>query len=102
MAVSLSACDFGEQNYDFEPGNSLDIEGNAEVEVPDTTAYFVRAFTINKDYSWSVSGSADIVEVRRSGEFIDVSFTEPGTYTIEVDDGEYTGTLEVTASEPEE
>ena len=102
LVGSLAACDFGEQNFDFEPGDSLDIEGAAEVTVPDTTDYFVRAFTINKDYSWSVSGSAEMVNVRRSGEFIDVGFTEPGTYTIEVNDGEYTGTLEVTAVEPEE
>ncbi len=102
VVVSLSACDFGEQNFDFEAGNSLDIEGATEVTIPDTTDYFVRAFTIEKDYSWTVSGSAQMVDVRRAGEFIDVGFTEPGTYTIEVDDGEYTGTLEVTAVEPEE
>lgn len=104
MAASLSACDFGEQNFDFESGNSLAISGDTEVVVPDTTDYFVRAFTINKDYSWTVSGGsgAELLEVRRDGEFIDVGFTETGTYTIEVNDGEYTGTLEVTVVEPEE
>lgn len=102
IAVSLSACDFGEQNFDFESGNTLAIAGEAEVVVPDTTDYFVRAFTITKDYSWTVSGAAQIVEVRRDGEFIDVAFTEPGTYTIEVNDGQHTGTLEVEAVPAEE
>lgn len=104
VAISLSACDFGEQNFDFESGNSLAIAGAAEVTVPDTTDYYVRAFTINKDYSWTVSGGSgiELLEVRRDGEFIDVGFTETGTYTIEVNDGEYSGTLEVTVVEPEE
>lgn len=94
---SLSACDFGDQNFDYESGSTLDVEGTAEVVVPDTTDYYVRAFTINKEYSWSVSGAAEIVEVRRSGEYVDVRFPQTGTYTIEVSDGEYTGTLEVEA-----
>lgn len=98
ITIGLAACDFSEQNYDFEPGSSLAIAGPAEVTVPDTAEYFVRAFTIRKDYSWSLDGDgAEILEVRRDGEFIDVAFTEVGTYTIEVDDGEYTGTLEVSA-----
>lgn len=101
MAGALSACDMAEQNYDYQPGSTLDIEGTTEVVVPDTAAYYVRAFTINKDYSWSVNGN-EPMNVRRDGEYIDVAFTEAGTYTIEVDDGEYTGTLEVEAVPPEE
>jgi len=101
MAVSLTACDMAEQNFDSQPGNTLDIEGTTEVVVPDTVDYFVRAFTINKEYAWTVNGS-EPMNVRRDGEYIDVAFTETGTYTIEVDDGEYTGTLEVEAVPPEE
>jgi len=99
VAVSLSACDFGEQNFDFEAGNSLDIEGPTEVTVPDTASYFVRAFTINKNYTWTVNGDSPM-NVRRDGEYIDVQILQTGTYTIEVNDGEYTGTLEVTAVTP--
>lgn len=102
LVGSLSACDFGEQNFDFQAGNSLSISGATAVTVPDTTEYNATRFTINKEYSWSVSGSAEIIEVRRDGEFIDVGFTEPGTYTIELNDGEYTGTIEVTAESPDE
>lgn len=103
LVGGLAACDFSEQNYDYEPGNSLAIEGATEVVVPDTAEYYVRAFTIEKDYTWTVNGGpVDSEQVRRDGEFIDVYFTEAGTYTIEVDNGEHTGTLEVTAVAPEE
>ena len=105
-AGSLSACDMAEQNYDYRPGDALDIESVAsgqdvEVVVPDTAEYFVRAFTINKDYTWTVNGSPPD-SVWRGGEYIAVYFDEPGTYTIEVNDGEeYAGTLEVTGVLPE-
>lgn len=104
MVVGLVACDFSEQNYDIEPGDSLAIAGPTEVEVGDTEEYYVRAFTIEKEYSWTVNGEAPD-NVRRDGEFIDVSFPEAGTYTIEVTatgggDPDYSGTLEVTAVEP--
>lgn len=102
IAVSLAACDMAEQNYDYQPGNTLDIEGATQVVVPDTADYYVRAFTIDKDYSWSVSEDAELLQTRRQGEYIDVAFTEAGTYTIEVNDGEYAGTLEVEAVPPEE
>lgn len=104
---TLSGCDLSEQPFDYEPGNSLDIEGAVEVTVPDTTEYFVRAFTIKKDYSWTIEGGegAEIIRVRREGEYIDVAYTEPGTYTISIASSgqgdNYTGELEVTASEPE-
>lgn len=106
VAVSLIGCDMSEQNFDYQPGNSLAIAGPTEVEVGSTEEYHVRAFTIEKDYTWTVNGG-EPDNVRRDGEFIDVSFLESGTYTIEVTatgggDPEYTGTLEVTASEPEE
>ncbi|WP_022835726.1 fasciclin domain-containing protein [Salisaeta longa] len=98
MAVSLSACDQSSQNFEYEPGNSLSIAGPAQVVVPDTTDYYVRAFTINKSYEWTVGPApTSIVQVRRQGEFVDVGFTEKGTYTLEVSDGEYTGTVDIAA-----
>ncbi len=112
-AAGLSACDFSEQNYDIEPGNSLAIAGPSSAVVPnfDTSAageYFVRAFTVDKDYTWSLGGGsgAEIAEVRRNGEFVDLSFSEPGTYTLSVTaigggDPEYSGSITVTADYPD-
>jgi uncharacterized surface protein with fasciclin (FAS1) repeats len=96
VAVAMTACDQGAQNYDYESGSSLSIAGPTEVVVPDTTSYYVRAFTIEKDYSWSVNGN-DPLNVRRDGEYIDAAIPSTGVYTIEVDDGEYTGSLDVQA-----
>lgn len=102
LAVSLTACDQSAQNIEFEDGSNLRVSGPAELELADdedsvSDEYVVRAFTVEQDYSWSVSGGAgaEIVNTRREGEFIDVTFTERGTYTIEVattiDGEEYTG-----------
>ena len=97
----LSACDMAEQNYDYEPGDALDIEGSEEVVVPDTAEYFVRSFTIEKSYTWTVNGNPPD-STWRDGEYIAVYFDEPGTYTIEVNDGqEYSGSIEVTGVAPE-
>ena len=106
IVVGLVACDVsGEQNYDFEVGNSLSIEGATEVAIPEgetsvTESYYSKAFTINKDYKWTVEGAGVRDSVYRKGEFIDITFNKPTgddtlTTTITVDDGEYKGTLEV-------
>lgn len=97
FAVSLMSCDVtGEESFDFEPGDSLNIVGPAEVAPGETASYYVQAFTIQKEYTWTVNGEE--VESRREGEYIDVTFDAAGTYTIAVDDNEeYAGTLEVTA-----
>jgi uncharacterized surface protein with fasciclin (FAS1) repeats len=100
VAGTLSACDDSSQNIGWEPGDSLAIIGPAEeVAVPGTYEYYVQAFTIDKNYTWNVNGPVEPdYEVRREGEFVDVTYEEPGTYTINIDDGvEYDGTLEVSA-----
>lgn len=100
VAGTLSACDDSSQNIGWEPGESLAIIGPAEeVAVPGTYEYYVQAFTIDKNYTWSVNGPVEpSYEVRREGEFVDVTYEEPGTYTINIDDGvEYDGSLEVSA-----
>lgn len=100
VLVGLSACDYSEQNYDMVPGDSLTIVGPSEVTVPDTAEYYVRAFTIDKDYTWTVNGNPPD-STWREGEFIAVYFTDPGTYTISVQSSgqgdNYAGAIEVEA-----
>ncbi|NGP89563.1 hypothetical protein [Fodinibius halophilus] len=112
----FQACDVaGEESYDWEPGESLNIMGPVEVAIPqDTTtadtndvvpvtkSYYSRAFTIKKDYSWTVEGSASKDSVYRDGEYIDVTFgnatgSDTTTTTISVDDGEYQGSITIKA-----
>lgn len=107
VAVGLISCDVtGEQNFEVTPGDSLTIVGPSAITLPNDgsdvqASYNSKAFTINKEYTWSVSGSAQMDSVYRQGEFIDVTFTETGTYTIAVDDGEYQGSLDVIVEEEE-
>lgn len=99
ILAGLIGCDVtGEQNFDVRPGDSLAIVGPSEVIVPDTVEYYLQAFTIEKEYTWTVNGS-EPYQVRRDGEFIDVIMNSEGTYTIEVTGPEYSGTLEVTADD---
>ena len=101
--LSLSACDYSEQNYDLVPGDSLSISGPSTVTVSEEATYNIFPFTVEKEYNWSVDGPGEVAtSLRRDGEYFDVTFEVPGTYTVTVDDGEYTGTLEVVASSGEE
>lgn len=100
VAGTLTACDDSSQNIGWEPGDSLAIIGPAEeVAVPGTYEYYVHAFTIEKNYTWDVTGPVDPeYDVRRDGEYVDVTYEEAGTYTINIDDGvEYDGSLDVEA-----
>lgn len=92
-ALVLVGCDQSSQKPAFTSGDSYIInfqnsavgDGDAtSVTVPDTLDYFVQAFTIEKDYTWTVDDSEPPVETRadetyvwerRGGEFISVVFS---------------------------
>lgn len=130
-AFLLFGCDQSSQNIDFSSGDSYIVNfqnsanGDAEktsVTVPDTVNYSVQAFTIEKDYTWTVNGTELPVETRadqsyvwerRDGEFISVVFSpedpvtsansETTTHTITVDaspDDIEADTFEVEAQYP--
>ncbi len=117
--IGLSACDASEDNLDFELGSTLTIVGSSNVAIPAASAtaargYYVQAFTRSRNYTWTYNGSAvtaactgsnfPCLRVRSSagdsytGEYLDVSFSAPGTYTIGVNTPEYSGTKTVTVT----
>ena len=117
--IGLSACDASEDNIDFELGSTLTIVGSGSVEIPAASAavtrgYYVQAFTRSRDYNWTFNGNAvtascngsnfPCLRVRSSagdsytGEFVDVSYATPGTYTIGVSTGQYSGSRTVTVT----
>lgn len=127
----LVGCDQSSQNPDFTSGDSHIInfsnsaigDGSAtSVTVPDTLDYFVQAFTVEKDYNWTVNDSELPVETRadqtyewerRGGEFISVvvspedplatADSETTSHTITVDatpDDIEPGSVELTAEYP--
>jgi len=130
-AVVLAGCDQSSQNVDFSSGDSYIINSTGSslagssptsVVVPDTVDYFVQAFTIDKDYTWTVNGAeppaasqADETYVweRRGGEFISVVFapedpitattSETTNHVVTVDaspDDINPDTLQITAQYP--
>lgn len=132
-ALILTGCDQSAQNVEFSSGDSyiINFSGSAggdygtaanTVVVPDTVDYFVKAYTVEKDYTWTVNGTEPPIETRadqtyvwerRGGEFISVVFSpddpiattdaETTTHRVTVDaspDGIRPDTLEVTAEIP--
>jgi hypothetical protein len=103
VGVVLCACDpDGEENMSWRPGSTLKIIGPDAIEITPgkaapTASYRVDGFTIRENYTWTVNGAA--VTPTRNGEFISITFTTPGPYTIEVSNGTYQGSLLVTAEQ---
>jgi len=104
LVVTVTACDQSEQNFELQEGDQLTIGGPATATVPnydstaylkaednpsksvqsDTAQYFVRAFTVNQTYNWSVSGATE-VGTRRDNEYFMVNPPdEPATYSVSV------------------
>ena len=72
LAVTVTACDQSEQNFELQEGDQLEVLGPGGVVIPNydssaTSTYTVRAFTVDQDYSWSVEGTGD-GEVQNQGE----------------------------------
>lgn len=101
VAVSLTACDQGAQNFDYTSGSNLTVNvvsDDASLTIPNydsttTVEYQVEAFTTNQDYSWEVAnGTLD--NTRRGGENAVVATSSPAmtvTVTTTVDGEEVSG-----------
>ena len=110
-AFALSACDASEQNITWEPGSSLAVVGPITAggtslgttitlaEGATRTAYFyVRGYNSDRTYAWTVNGQG--LPSLQGGEFTTYEFSTPGTYTIEVSNGQFSGTRSVTVVRP--
>lgn len=109
LGIGLTACDQSEQNFDFEPGTDLTVVGPSSVTLPnyDSTAtgeYYIRAFTIERDYTWEIRGAATDYSPRREGEYADVTFSQVGTgdvtVTTTIEGQQYSGTATTAADYP--
>jgi uncharacterized surface protein with fasciclin (FAS1) repeats len=103
VGIFLTACDQSSQNIDYDVGENLSVSGPSTLVVPNydsagTADYIVGAYTIEKEYSWSVEGAnASVSTPPRGGESgegelgrVSTSDTA-GTYTVTVEttiDGE--------------
>ncbi len=130
LALGLTACDSTEDNIEFRPGDARTVVGssspaikpkiafsrdttatatdttvainNVEITYPAVTApYYIQAFTIQQNHSWSVEGPGNPTgQTRRDGEYFDVTFGERGSYAVKVNDGTYAGTKTVKVTTP--
>ncbi len=98
LAFSFACVDEGEEIVEWKAGNELLIKGSKSLVADGTTevtsAYTVDGYTINKSYNWTVTGPG-ATPASGSGEEIEVTFSESGAYTIQVDNGDEIGNIEV-------
>lgn len=97
----LTACRNDDmESMSWRPGSGLHILGADEAEVMDADAndesesYYVDGFTVKENYEWRLNST--VIQPERGGEFVTLSFTVPGTYTLTVTNGRYTGTKTIT------
>ena len=109
MGMSLVACDQSSQNIDIEDGSNLTINGPDEIIVPgydaDTSAeYTARTFSVEQEYTWTVSGVLNDDGTRRDGEVQQVTASDTGSFEVSVattiDGEEFTGNLAGSARYP--
>ena len=94
----FAACDTdGEETMSWKPGTGLHIVGPAEVEAGTEEEYYVDGFTIDETYTWQLDGGA--ITPVRDGEFVNLTFDDPGTHTLTVTNGTLSGSLEIVVEE---
>jgi hypothetical protein len=96
FTLTCMGCTEPEETMSWRPGQGLHIIGATEVPAGATArSYYVDGFTIAETYTWAVNGTE--VTPIRNGEFISVTFSTPGDYTITVSNGRLNGELIVSA-----
>lgn len=109
MGVFLTACDQSSQNIDYQVADSLEVKGPRSLTIPNydstvTGEWQIQAFSIDKEYSWSVEGVVGDTSLRRQGENLVASTSTPGSYTVSytttLDGEERTGAARGTADYP--
>lgn len=105
VSIGFYSCDTEEESISFSPGENLMIaeSGNSDpILTYQSSTFYVRGFTVDETYSWSVSGdgNATLEEVSgREGEFVSILAEDEGNYTVSVSnnvglEGSYTFAVE--------
>jgi uncharacterized surface protein with fasciclin (FAS1) repeats len=109
MGVFLTACDQSSQNIDYQVADSLEVKGPRSLTIPNydstvTGEWQIQAFSIDKEYTWSVDGVLGDTSLRRQGENLVASTSTPGSfkvsYTTTIDGEEEVGVAEGVADYP--
>jgi len=99
LLAALVACEDEEENLTYRPGNQLFVSGAGTVHAgAESVRYFVENNTLDKNYTWTISGGATFEEDPDNEAFIYVAFPNPGTYEVSVSNGETEGSVTVEAN----
>ncbi len=117
LALLLAACDASEQNLTWDPGTSLAVVGpvtaggaaiDDDSSAPGvqlmrpasgsrTVYFYVRGFNSDRTYAWTANGaSLPSLQGGEFTEFVIQPTTATGAYTIQVSNGTYAGSVQVT------
>lgn len=77
---------------------NLNIYGPATVYIGDVNTYEAPLYTLNdkRTWSWGISGDG-ASNTSGEGEFFEVAFNKPGTYSVALSESDRTGSIEVEA-----
>lgn len=85
----------------IKPGKTLSISGSATAYVGDEKEYYLLMNKSDADYSWSIESGATITENSENDAYVDVLFTDPADYTLNVVEGEATGSKAISVKSKE-
>lgn len=96
LAITMVAAMACEEDHPVTRSSNLSIFGATETYVGDVATYEAPLYVLNdtRTWSWGVEGDgADPAST--DGEFFDVLFSKPGTFTVSLSEGGRYGEMEV-------
>jgi hypothetical protein len=97
MIVFVACDDDPDETMSWKPGTGLHIVGSGDMAVGEESEFYVDGFTVKENYTWTLD-DAQITPIRQ-GEFVVLNFDEPGTHTLTVTNGKYSGSLDINVEE---
>ncbi|MEQ8628935.1 hypothetical protein [Ekhidna sp.] len=100
ILVLTTSCNDEDKNaIEYAPGNTLAISGPSSAYIGDTEEYYLVMNIKETDYTWSVDAGASITENSENDAYIDVNFTQDGSYMLSVTNGTADGDKSISISQ---
>ena len=92
LVLTISSCDTEDKNeIEYTPGETLAISGASSAYIGDTEEYLLVSNIKDTDYTWSIDAGASITENPDNDAYVDVNFSDDGSYVLSVSNGNADG-----------
>lgn len=97
ILVLTASCNDEDKNLiDYTPGATIAINGASSAYVGDTEDYHIVTNDKELDYTWSIDAGASVTENSDNDAYVDVNFSEDGSYVLSVNNGGADGDKSIT------